>query len=84
MSADRSVTYRNKKLSIDGRYGCHLYTFLFYLETVEIEHEEMFFSTCWSPKIGKKLGGGGLLNRANTVGIAEPCTCVYRVLLAKS
>ena len=31
MSADRGVTYRNKKWLIDGSYGCHLYTFAFLL-----------------------------------------------------
>ena len=30
MSADRSVTYRNKNWPIDGSYGRHLYTFSFY------------------------------------------------------
>ena len=31
MSADRGVTYRNKKWPIDGSYGRHLYTFAFLL-----------------------------------------------------
>ena len=57
MSADRSVTYRNKKWPIDGSYGHH-YIPSRSTKTVEIQHEETIFGACWSSKIGEKLGGG--------------------------